>query len=381
MDRLWIPELGKNLIMKWNAGIVQREIDSIWVGSGQLQSGDDPNNFTSMINPVMQVTSNVPIVSDGQTQFIIEARNDGMDIGASVTAGFNIFEYAVFAPDPDEGIILLIYGSLGVNPDWMPPLVDGLTVRRYPISIGLGDGDVFLNFPANAFVTAHEVSDLISSISGTGVTGIRGAAEPEFRSGDVVLTAANLGLDPTRVLRRDMTPDLQDWLVGVAPGYYFGAATAPILNRPLPGIGTMTVEGLVWNDQWIRIRATHFETGAVFIGGFANGVWQTWVPADGRDRLALTGGTVNGRVNINRQSPITDLTAGGFVVGSGQLDLTTALPGVAFLELHRVGAFAVRFGLDFDNQLKFGGVSAGAVAHRIYHDGNVRQLLAQLPNI
>ena len=45
--------------------------------------------------------------------------------------------------------------------------------------------------------------------------------------------------------------------------------------------------------------------------------------------------------------------------------------GAAFCTFHRPGTYAVQFGVDIDNKLKFGGWSEGAVAYEIYHAKNI----------
>lgn len=49
---------------------------------------------------------------------------------------------------------------------------------------------------------------------------------------------------------------------------------------------------------------------------------------------------------------------------------TGGTAGAAFLAFHRPGAYAVYFGLDTDNQLKIGGWSMGAAAHKVWHAAN-----------
>jgi hypothetical protein len=44
--------------------------------------------------------------------------------------------------------------------------------------------------------------------------------------------------------------------------------------------------------------------------------------------------------------------------------------GAAFMTFHRTGSYASYFGLDTDNVWKVGGWSAGAVAYKIWHEGN-----------
>ena len=47
--------------------------------------------------------------------------------------------------------------------------------------------------------------------------------------------------------------------------------------------------------------------------------------------------------------------------------LTSGAGNAAYVTFHRSGAFAIRFGLDTDNRLKFGGWSEGAASYEIWH--------------
>lgn len=69
-------------------------------------------------------------------------------------------------------------------------------------------------------------------------------------------------------------------------------------------------------------------------------------------------------------SPISALSVGGFqVVNNGG--------GAAAITFHRSGSFAVHFGLDNDNQLRYGGWSAGAQSWIVHHDGNAKRVFTQ----
>lgn len=83
--------------------------------------------------------------------------------------------------------------------------------------------------------------------------------------------------------------------------------------------------------------------------------------------LALAGGVMTG-----------EITAAGTtgVIGDATTEKgKVAVMGVsgagngAFLELHRPGIFACYFGLDSDSNLKIGGHSFGATAHKVWHGG------------
>jgi hypothetical protein len=145
-------------------------------------------------------------------------------------------------------------------------------------------------------------------------------------------------------------------------------------------------------------RAIFFQMAAgrvVYLFGNVNGV-GLWDSASG-------GGSV---WNYNATSKILDLrsgvTAGGYTVftagnlspldtSSGQIVVgvkqfqaqatsiaaatysalkVASTGGGAYFELVRPGVFNVFFGLDSDNQLKFGGGSYGVAALRLWHEGN-----------
>lgn len=64
---------------------------------------------------------------------------------------------------------------------------------------------------------------------------------------------------------------------------------------------------------------------------------------------------------------ITNATVDG---GHGAIEITGTANGAAFMSFHRPGIFAGTLGLDTDNQWKVGGWSMGAVAYRLWHEGN-----------
>ena len=56
--------------------------------------------------------------------------------------------------------------------------------------------------------------------------------------------------------------------------------------------------------------------------------------------------------------------------GLGSLEASGDATRAAMMSFHRGGTYASYFGLDTDNQWKVGGWSAGAVAHKLWHEGN-----------
>ena len=56
--------------------------------------------------------------------------------------------------------------------------------------------------------------------------------------------------------------------------------------------------------------------------------------------------------------------------GTPSFEVRSSGSNAAYMNFHRAGHYAVRFGLDTDNQLKVGGWSMGNVAHTMLHTGN-----------
>lgn len=73
-------------------------------------------------------------------------------------------------------------------------------------------------------------------------------------------------------------------------------------------------------------------------------------------------------------------------IGSSGNNYTTAVridnrgndAAAAVITFLRLGLYGVHFGIDVDNKLKIGGWSMGDVAHEILHEGNYRDLLAEI---
>jgi len=100
-----------------------------------------------------------------------------------------------------------------------------------------------------------------------------------------------------------------------------------------------------------------FSRGAYAVG-LAGITWSAW------RETQLRGDSVLG--------PDSAGVLGGDGAGTPTIEVRNLLGAgnAAYMQFHRQGAFAVRFGLDTDNKLKVGGWSMGAVAYSIFHEGN-----------
>jgi hypothetical protein len=110
-----------------------------------------------------------------------------------------------------------------------------------------------------------------------------------------------------------------------------------------------------------------------------NTPWDTgnFDPNGKLDRAA--GGNVTGNVSFRAQTYVIHQTAfrindGGGNAGVLEVRGTGSADSAAFMQFHRPGVFAAYLGIDTDNQWKVGGWSMGAVAYKLWHEGNLTLL-------
>jgi hypothetical protein len=94
--------------------------------------------------------------------------------------------------------------------------------------------------------------------------------------------------------------------------------------------------------------------------------------------MPLAGGAFTGRTvasgNVTGDSAMATATT-----SLGEFEIKGNGTGAAMMTFHRPNSYASYLGLDTDNVWKVGGYSAGAVAHTLFHSGNLTNL-SQLSN-
>ena len=151
-----ITEMGKNLLAKLGTG-EQLQITRIMVGKGELAEGQNPADFTDLVQPVAQATSTLPLVKENTLSFIVEYRND---LNGGLEEGFWLKEFGVFAQD-GENEILLYYATLGDFPQYVQAYINGVVnIKRYPVTIAVSDKtEVVISYNALAFVTEERMKE------------------------------------------------------------------------------------------------------------------------------------------------------------------------------------------------------------------------------
>lgn len=157
-----IPRVGRELIAKVLASKIPLTISRIMMGQGVCPDDVFPGDLTDLVEPVAAGTSNEPTYDGDTVHMTVEYRSD---LNGGLDHGFWIREFGVFAQDEDGSEVMLYYGVLGDYPQWVSAYsTTGLDVRRYPISITIGEGaEVVIDYSPEAFMTAEDVGAYCTS--------------------------------------------------------------------------------------------------------------------------------------------------------------------------------------------------------------------------
>ena len=113
--------------------------------------------------------------------------------------------------------------------------------------------------------------------------------------------------------------------------------------------------------SWVRTRGDTGWFNETYGGGWYM-VDSTWIQNYNQKGI-LVSRINNESIAVNTQgSPGLEIKSGGTNANLGT--------GAAFMTFHRPNTYAVRFGLDTDNEIKVGGWSMGNNSYKIHHDGN-----------
>lgn len=157
-----IPRRGRELIAKILAAKLPLKISRIMMGQGVCPDEVFPGDLEDLVEPVAAGTSNEPTYDGDTVHMTVEYRSD---LNGGLDHGFWIREFGVFAQDEDGSEVMLYYGVLGDYPQWVSAYsTTGLDVRRYPISITIGEGaEVIIDYSPEAFMTAEDVGAYCTS--------------------------------------------------------------------------------------------------------------------------------------------------------------------------------------------------------------------------
>ena len=117
---------------------------------------------------------------------------------------------------------------------------------------------------------------------------------------------------------------------------------------------------------FIQLHSDPTVYGHAATKGYADSV-ATWAYNRAETKMPIAGGAFTGRV-------VAPTAGSGMATPSGSygaFEVQSAGGGGAFMSFHRLGQYAVYFGLDMDNALKVGGWSMGAAAYTIWTTANL----------
>lgn len=152
---------GRALLAKLIAGETLT-LSRVMVGKGKLEDDTNPATLENLVEPVAQGTSTTPTVKDETVSLTVEYRSD---LNGGLTNGFWLNEFGIYAIDPDDGEIMLIYANLGDFPQYVSKYNSNtVDVRRFPVSIAITDGaNVNVTYSALGFMTSQEINYYITN--------------------------------------------------------------------------------------------------------------------------------------------------------------------------------------------------------------------------
>lgn len=153
-----ITARGRELIAQTLAGKLPLKISRIMMGQGTCPDDVFPGDLGDLVEPVAAGTSTEPTYNGDTVHMTVEYRSD---LNGGLDHGFWIREFGVFATDVNGNEVLLYYATLGDYPQWVSAFSSsGLDIRRYPVSITVGEGaTVIIDYSPEALMTSEDVKD------------------------------------------------------------------------------------------------------------------------------------------------------------------------------------------------------------------------------
>lgn len=218
-----LTDKGKLLLNKVIAGECDLVVTKAATGDGKPEEGDDLKKWTALKSQrqVFGISSFSRMEDNICIRFVISNYNP--ESGSGLTEEYRVQEIGVYAEDPEEGEILYAVSTADAGKGDFIPAYDEtspvtVTVNAYLV-VGTG-GNVLIRVSPDVYATAADVAELrqrtvdvedkIGDLKTVAFTGsyndlknkptipaavrVKGNAESTYRTGDVNITPANIGL-------------------------------------------------------------------------------------------------------------------------------------------------------------------------------------------
>jgi hypothetical protein len=372
-------------INRSNYGVVQLGNNANNQGFTISKESSD-NTFNIWTNVVGSGVSRFKIEQDGDITMATNGGSVGiggapnasykLDVAGNIRATGNV--YVSMNNATGGGIVLSDDGDI-------VDLNDGFCSMRFSTGVRVYSGNKS-GTPAITLSNAGNITATGSIIAGSY---LNAASYGEFGSANVQVGAVAQGLygDGSNLALRNFSGG-----GGIYFQSYGGAATHMLIRSGDGNIGIGTgpsgykleVNGdVALTNGWLRTRGNNGWFSETYGGGWymTDGDWirnynskrlyinspnYSWFDTTGYDVGLLVNNFNNLAIgsDAGRGFPALELISGGTSRGGG----------ACYMNFHRPGAYAVRFGLDTDNKLKVGGWSMGAASYEILHTGNYLNL-------
>ncbi len=160
-----VTAAGRRLFAKLAATARPLIFSKVVFGTGSMPEGSQDNDLfqmTDLIEPFANGTSTTPIYENDTVSMTVQFRSD-MNGGIEKTVWLS--EFGIFAEDPDGGEVLVCYSNFSSCPESILAYnLGGNAIRDFPVSFVIGAAsDVKLEFPAGAFLTSEDASELMEA--------------------------------------------------------------------------------------------------------------------------------------------------------------------------------------------------------------------------
>lgn len=246
-----LTKQGLKLQAKVDAGS-RMQLTKCMLGSGTLSSGQSLENLTGLIAPVQTLPISSISYSENNGACVITAVTDN----SSVSTGYYLREFGIFARDPNDGEILYAVAQ-DANPDYIPPSGTSAVVSQ-EIGVALSfsnAANVTAQVNTSAIATVTYVNNYVTSAVAdlkdmTGAT----AARPGVHG---LVPAPAAGATRNRFLQADGTWAMVPDLTGATT---YAAGAGGLVPAPAAGNSTRYLRS---DGTWASITAMSGATATV----------------------------------------------------------------------------------------------------------------------
>lgn len=246
-----LTKQGLKLQAKVDAGNAM-QLTKCRLGSGMIGSGQQLEDLTELVAPVQTLPIASVIYSDDSHACIISAVTDN----STVTTGYYLREFGIYAKDPDDGEILYAVAS-DSEPDFIPAKGTS-TVISQEIGVALSFSNA-ANVTAYVNTSATATITYVNSYVASAVADLKDMTGASPAQGGIhgLVPAPGRGVTKNRFLQADGTWAFVNEMTGASAG---AAGASGLVPAPTAGSNTRYLRS---DGTWVVITTVKGATTTV----------------------------------------------------------------------------------------------------------------------